>query len=76
MTIHSLWGWRHGESAPELMEAWDDGSVDENYEGWNRACEKARESWGDDLLHWRIILIKVHDDAIVGAFAPAEVDAA
>ena len=38
MIIHTLWGARHGEATPELM---DEYSLEDNREGFDRECEQA-----------------------------------
>jgi hypothetical protein len=68
ITIHTLWGARHGESMPELMAAWDEYSVDQNYEGWREDCERAIKSWGDDLQEKRYLDIDVSEQEVIAAF--------
>jgi hypothetical protein len=72
--IETLWGVRKGESVPELMEAWDEYSVDENREGFNEACQNRIASWGDQLDIYRYIQIMVDMDKIEAAFEPVTVD--
>ena len=74
MTIKTLWGWRRGTDFPELMVAWDEYSADENYEGFNEACEKAIREWGSDLREARSIDIKVSEEGIVAAFQPTRIE--
>jgi hypothetical protein len=68
MIISTLWGLRKGERMPELMEAWDEYSVDSYSDGWVKACEKAIASWGDDLVEYREINVSVDVDQIELAF--------
>ena len=74
MRIYTVWITRRegpdGEhtSAPELVEAWDEDSVEENPRGWNRACDRATESIGDDLYDSRIIILTVVRDDIEALF--------
>jgi hypothetical protein len=77
MKVLTLWGVRRGFEAemPELMEAWDEVSIDNWAEGWDEACDKARQSWGDDLVAWRVIELEVPSTAVLAAFAPATVEA-
>lgn len=49
----------------ELIDAWDEFSVDENYEGFIESRTKAIESWGRDLLRWVTVEIEVADFAEV-----------
>lgn len=69
--VKTLWGLRRGEDIPELMEAWDEFSVDYYQEGFSEACEKAIKSWGDDLVAHRYIDLTVDLDAITKHFLPA-----
>jgi hypothetical protein len=75
--ILTLWGIRRGfeEDMPELMEAWDEHSIDNWVEGWEEACDKARASWGDDLVAWRILELDVTNESILAPFAPARIEA-
>ena len=75
ITIKTLWGWRKNEDFPELMQAWDYYSVDQNYEGWTEACEKAIASWGNDLHAHRYIDLNVPDQQVMETFWPADIDA-
>jgi hypothetical protein len=72
--IRTLWGWRHGTDFPELMVAWDEFSVDENHDGFVKACEQAKREWGSDLREHRLIEIRVPEAAIVEAFRPPKVE--
>jgi hypothetical protein len=74
-TIETLWGVRKGESTPELMAAWDEFSIDENSMGWQDACERAIDSWGDQLDIYRYIKIQVDMDKIEAAFEPVTLQA-
>lgn len=73
MIVETMWGLRRGEQVPELMVAWDEFSVDSYSDGWREACEKARESWGRDLLEFRYVKIDVDEDAIEKAFRPSTI---
>ncbi len=66
--IETLWGVRKGESTPELMEAWDEYSIDQYREGWSEACQKAITSWGTDLDAYRYIQIVVNLNKIEQTF--------
>jgi hypothetical protein len=78
VNVLTLWGVRKGFEVdmPELMEAWDIHSIANWPEGWDEACAKARTSWGDDLVAWRIIELEVPSTAVLAAFAPARIEAA
>lgn len=70
INIVSVWGERRGYEGetPELMVAWDENSVDENPVGFATACAKEAESWGEDLMQQRTIIIAVPADMIEAAF--------
>jgi hypothetical protein len=75
MQIRTLWITRKDFSnSPELVEAWDENSVDNWYEGWAAACDKALESIGDDLEEHRYITLNVPAKALREAFFPPSVD--
>ena len=67
MNIRTMWGQRlvshPGEFGPELMVAWDEYCVDENWDGWNEACQAETKAWGSDLIERRFIDIYVPDSA-------------
>jgi hypothetical protein len=75
MIIKTLWGERKGYEgqAPELMIAWDEYSLEQNYEGFEQQCQQAIESWGDELVQWRIIEVAVADAPIFKAFEPTAI---
>jgi len=73
IVIKTLWGVRKGENTPELMEAWDEYSIDQYREGWSEACQKAIDRWGTDLDAYRYIQIVVNLNKIEQAFAPSTV---
>lgn len=77
MKVMTMWGVRRGfeEDMPELMEAWDEYSIDNWVEGWEEACDKARTSWGDDLVAWRILELDVDNASVLAAFAPKTIKA-
>lgn len=70
--VRILWGQRKesypGEYGPEVMLAWDEYCLDDNWDGWE--AEKARviETWGDDLHAAREMVVSVPDDAIDALF--------
>lgn len=80
ITIHTLWGLRKGTDFPELMEAWDEFCVDENWDGWKEACDRSIASWGNDIVAHRFVNVTVDEAAINAAFetksVPGEVRAA
>jgi hypothetical protein len=74
LQIKTLWGWRKNEDFPELMQAWDEYSVDQNYEGWRDACDTSIRSWGDDLHAHRYIDLNVRLDAVTAAFESSSIN--
>ena len=77
MLIHTLWFWRKNEDGPELLEAWDEYAIDENWEGWQAACAKALDSVKSDIssLGYRYIDLRVNGDLIEEAFYANEIAA-
>lgn len=75
MRLLTLWGERRGMegAAPELMVAWDEYCADANYDGFVQECDKARASWGSDLVQYRMIEVEVSEAALRKAFAPVVV---
>lgn len=70
MKTVALFGQRKSEhNLIELMVAWDEYCVDAYQEGFEEECEKAKESWGDDLAQWRIVEIEIDEKAIHERFA-------
>jgi hypothetical protein len=77
MKIYTLWITRtySPEDAPEMIEAWDEYSADDNYEGYRESFEKAKASIGSDLAQWREITLTVPLNDIEGQFAGRDVPA-
>ena len=57
------------------MVAWDEYSIDANPEGFEEDCKKAKESWGDDLLQWRMVELKTNGGDIDKLFETPVVSA-
>lgn len=75
MRIETLWGTRKDfEHSPELMVAWDENCLDGWREGFEDECEKARESWGDQLAEWRLITIEIPASHVARAFAQERIE--
>ena len=72
MKLHCLFGLRKGYELPELMVAWDEYCVDSNPEGFEEDCEKAKESWGDDLVAHRMIEVKIDEEQLRAQFTTGE----
>lgn len=76
MKIHATFANRNCDpELIELIDAWDEFCVDENYTGYVDSREKALKSWGDDLNRWVTLVIDVPDSAISAVFDPAVVKA-
>lgn len=73
MIIKSLFITRKGADTPELIEAWDEYTIDGYPEGFDEACDKALASIGSDLVQWRIIDIEVPYNAVEAAFQPVKI---
>ena len=75
MIISTLWITRKGieTESPELITAWDEYSIDENYDGWQLATQLALKEIGDDVVDHRFIDIKVPDEKIFNLFDVATV---
>jgi hypothetical protein len=73
-----VWIRRRGaewEEAPELQLAWTEHDIDNWYEGWVEALDKAISAIGDDLRDYRIIDIEVPWQSIVDVFEDPVVEA-
>lgn len=76
MKIYTVWAVRKSSpDEPELVTAWDEYSVDAYPEGYDEDVKKGLESWGDDLLTHREIILRASYPAILQKFQSAEVDA-
>jgi hypothetical protein len=68
MDVASLWIVRKDSDIPELLVAWDGWSIEENYDGWERACKDALAAVGDDVRGHRYVNLSVPDDPLVALF--------
>jgi hypothetical protein len=69
--IHGLFITRKGsEDAPELVEAWDEFSIDGWFDGWETAKAKALGAIGSDLSSSAVVEIDIPDDAVFRALNP------
>lgn len=75
--VHSLWITRKSspESYPELLVAWDEYGIEENFSGWEEACSAALAACGDDVAEARYITLRVPHRSIEEAFKVPVVDA-
>lgn len=74
MQLYTVWITRkgYGGDPPELVEAWDEYGIEENYAGWLGAYRAAVASIGDDLEDVRVIVLDVSQDAITEPFRPVD----
>ena len=70
MKIKCLFGMRSNGYGIELMVAWDEYCIDENSEGFEEDCKKAKASWGSDLETTRLVDIEVDEDDLRSLFFP------
>jgi len=75
MNIHTLWVMRKSETVPELLEAWDEFSVDENPYGFKAACADSLARVGSGVESHRFIDLSVSLRDVERQFGPAVLDA-
>lgn len=69
--IHMIWANEDREpDAVWMVDAWDEFSMDGNYDGWEKAVAKARK----ENENIRIIVTTVSYSEIQKAFVPAKVE--
>jgi hypothetical protein len=80
MQIRTLWGQRAnsypGETLPELMVAWGEYEVEDNFDGYVDAKNAEIKAWGTDLVEHHELFIEVDDDDIERLFTIPAVRAA
>jgi hypothetical protein len=63
MQIRTLWGQRAnsypGETLPELMVAWGEYEVEDNFDGYVDAKNAEIKAWGTDLVEHHELFIEV-----------------
>lgn len=68
MDLHILFIQRkeeyEGQFAPEALVVWDENCIDENPEGFEKACAEAIKDVGSDLWASKVIRINVSGDKI------------
>lgn len=70
MKLRTLWIWRVGAEGAEMVQAWDEWSVDENGMGWQEACETTLKEAGDDVLEHRYIDVEIDYRKVEDIFRP------
>lgn len=77
MDIHLIIAQYRGCSIPQYMpnviEAWDEYMLDDNYEGWKAALDAAQAKVGDDYEAVRVMIVEVPDQAVVNLFEPPRI---
>jgi hypothetical protein len=58
----------------ELMVAWDEYCIDENPEGFEEDCEKAKKSWGNDLAAYRMVDININEKELRERFKNGQLE--
>jgi hypothetical protein len=64
-----------GEYAPEVMTAWDEYCLADNWGGWEFEKANRIAEWGDDIDSSVEIVVELDDDDIDKAFETAKVRA-
>lgn len=75
MKIYAMFGARPGNTeTPELLDAWDEYTRDENEDGF----EEARENWLQDseLIAFAVVTFEVDELAIHRALYPKQIEIA
>lgn len=72
--IHQIWADRDDFDNPELIDAWDEYSINNNYEGWKTALTKARTYYGAKATI-RVAVSYIDLQLIRDAFNPVKLDA-
>jgi hypothetical protein len=75
--IRTLWITRKdcADYPPGLIEAWDEWSLEENWDGWKAACDDALASIGSGLAEFRYVDIVVPVAPIHEAFEATRAEA-
>lgn len=60
----------------EVVTAWDQDSIDENYQGWKDDKAEQLRAWGSDLLHHVDVELEIDGEAVFNLFntAPKPID--
>lgn len=59
-----------GESMPNVVDAWDEYTLDDNYEGYEAALKHHQDQVGTTYEAVRVAVIQVPDQAILDLFEP------
>jgi hypothetical protein len=72
--LRTFWVWHKDEEEPECTTAWDQGAVDENPEGWERAKQQIRDAYGNGIHSEREIEIQLDWAAVMKHWWPDPVE--
>jgi hypothetical protein len=64
----------YSKDEPELVEAWDEFSIDANPEGYSEAVKKALDAMGEDLHEHRTVRFRVNYPELIALFWPKEIN--
>lgn len=70
MIIRTFWVWHQAESTPECSAARDQESVDVNPEGWERAKQEVRDTYGGSVHSGREIEVHLDIDVVLKHWWP------
>lgn len=73
MKIKCLFIVRDKHSGPELLVAWDEYTIADNYGGWQEECELSLKSISTDCQTQGYVDIEVSDTALEAALADVEI---
>lgn len=70
VNLATVWIKRNSEhdAPPECVCAWDEWSIEGNWEGWRNAVAEALKSIGEDLWQYRTFNLRVPLDPIEESF--------
>lgn len=69
--LFTIWAREAGApEAPWCVDAWDEFSIDENYDGWVEALDKAKGS-NEEV---RVVKIRIRHEDVIAAFDVASVE--
>ncbi len=72
MKIHIIVANQDEIATPWVVGAWDELSIDDNYEGWNYAIKKAKKDCPNSDI--RTAIIKIPDDFLEKIYNPPVVE--
>ena len=79
MRLYALFAMRKSsvddDLLPECLVCWDEFCVEENPDGFDTDCEKAKKSLGDELAFARVVELSVPDSELRKLFGPASIAA-